>query len=61
MRSAPTVFIDAAHNPAGAVALAQTLQHEFDFRFLVGVISVMAGKDVDGILPRSSRRSTSSW
>ena len=25
MRSAPTVFIDAAHNPAGAAALAQTL------------------------------------
>ncbi len=25
MRSAPTVFIDAAHNPAGATALAQTL------------------------------------
>jgi dihydrofolate synthase / folylpolyglutamate synthase len=50
MRSAPTVFIDAAHNPAGATALAQALQEEFDFRSLVGVISVMADKDVDGIL-----------
>ncbi|MCT7660442.1 bifunctional tetrahydrofolate synthase/dihydrofolate synthase [Mycobacterium deserti] len=50
MRSAPTVFIDAAHNPAGAAALAQTLQEEFDFRHLVGVVSVMADKDVDGIL-----------
>jgi dihydrofolate synthase / folylpolyglutamate synthase len=50
MRSAPTVFIDAAHNPAGAAALAQALQAEFDFRNLVGVISVMADKDVDGIL-----------
>jgi dihydrofolate synthase / folylpolyglutamate synthase len=50
MRSAPTVFIDAAHNPAGAAALAQTLQQEFDFRFLVGIVSVMADKDVDGIL-----------
>jgi dihydrofolate synthase/folylpolyglutamate synthase len=50
MRSAPTVFIDAAHNPAGAVALAETLAGEFDFRFLVGVLSVMADKDVDGIL-----------
>ena len=50
MRSAPTVFIDAAHNPAGAAALAQTLAEEFDFRFLVGVVSVMAEKDVDGIL-----------
>jgi len=50
LRSAPTVFIDAAHNPAGATALAQALAEEFDFRFLVGVLSVMADKDVDGIL-----------
>ena len=50
MRSAPTVFIDAAHNPAGAAALAQTLAGEFDFQTLVGVISVMADKDIDGIL-----------
>ncbi|MCX8557355.1 bifunctional folylpolyglutamate synthase/dihydrofolate synthase [Mycolicibacterium mucogenicum] len=50
MRSAPTVFIDAAHNPAGAAALADALQTEFEFRFLVGVISVMADKDVAGIL-----------
>jgi dihydrofolate synthase/folylpolyglutamate synthase len=26
------------------------LSEEFDFRFLVGVVSVMEGKDVDGIL-----------
>jgi dihydrofolate synthase / folylpolyglutamate synthase len=50
MRSAPTVFVDAAHNPAGAAALAQTLAEEFDFRFLVGVVSVMGDKDVGGIL-----------
>ncbi|MDF2827151.1 MAG: FolC bifunctional protein [Mycobacterium sp.] len=50
MRSAPTVFIDAAHNPAGAAALAAALEQEFDFRYLVGVVSVMADKDVDGIL-----------
>ena len=50
MRSAPTVFIDAAHNPAGAQALAEALAGEFDFRYLVGVISVMGDKDVTGIL-----------
>jgi dihydrofolate synthase / folylpolyglutamate synthase len=50
LRNAPTVFIDAAHNPAGAEALAETLRDEFDFRFLVGVVSVMADKDVAGIL-----------
>src|ERR1700761_4549399 len=50
MRSTPTVLIDAAHNPAGAAALAHTLAGEFDFRYLVGVVSVLADKDVDGIL-----------
>jgi dihydrofolate synthase/folylpolyglutamate synthase len=50
MRSAPTVFIDAAHNPAGAAALTKALADEFDFRHLVGVVSVMGDKDVDGIL-----------
>jgi dihydrofolate synthase/folylpolyglutamate synthase len=50
MRSAPTVFVDAAHNPAGAAALADALATEFDFRFLVGVLSVMGDKDVTGIL-----------
>lgn len=50
IRSAPTVFVDAAHNPAGATALAQTLTEEFDFTYLVGVVSVMGDKDVVGIL-----------
>ncbi|WP_442941913.1 bifunctional tetrahydrofolate synthase/dihydrofolate synthase [Nocardia sp. NBC_00416] len=50
MRNAPTLFIDAAHNPAGAAALAATLTSEFDFRKLVGVVAVLGDKDVDGIL-----------
>jgi dihydrofolate synthase/folylpolyglutamate synthase len=50
VRSAPTVFIDAAHNPAGAAALAAALTTEFDFRYLVGVIGVLGDKDVTGIL-----------
>ncbi len=50
LRSAPTVFVDAAHNPGGADALARALADEFDFRYLVGVVSVLADKDVDGIL-----------
>ncbi|MBN4928096.1 bifunctional folylpolyglutamate synthase/dihydrofolate synthase [Hoyosella rhizosphaerae] len=50
VRAAPTVFLDAAHNPHGAQALARTLQDEFDFRRLIGVVSVMADKDVMGIL-----------
>ena len=50
MRSAPTVFVDAAHNPAGAAALASALSSDFDFRVLVGVLSVMGDKDITGIL-----------
>jgi len=50
MRNSPAVFIDAAHNPAGAQALAAALGEEFEFRFLVGVLSVLDGKDAAGIL-----------
>ncbi|MBF6331556.1 bifunctional tetrahydrofolate synthase/dihydrofolate synthase [Nocardia transvalensis] len=50
MRSAPTIFLDAAHNPAGAQALAATLSDEFDFRKLVGVVAVLSDKDAAGIL-----------
>ncbi len=50
VRNAPTVFLDAAHNPHGAAALAAALTDEFDFRKLVGVVSVMSDKDVGAIL-----------
>ncbi|GAA1010639.1 bifunctional tetrahydrofolate synthase/dihydrofolate synthase [Tsukamurella strandjordii] len=50
VRTAPTVFIDAAHNPHGAQALARTVESEFDFRTLIGVVSVFADKDAVGIL-----------
>lgn len=50
VRPAPTVFIDAAHNPHGARALASALADEFDFRRLIGVIGVLGDKDAAGIL-----------
>jgi len=50
VRSAPTVLLDAAHNPHGARALAAALVEEFDFRRLIAVIGVLADKDVEGIL-----------
>ena len=50
VRNAPTVFLDAAHNPHGAAALAAALGEEFDFRKLVGVVAVMAEKDASGLL-----------
>ncbi|MCF8610978.1 bifunctional folylpolyglutamate synthase/dihydrofolate synthase [Gordonia sp. HY285] len=50
LRNAPSVFIDAAHNPHGAQALAQALASEFDFRRLIGVIGVLGDKDARGLL-----------
>lgn len=50
LRSAPTVFIDAAHNPHGAAALGAALDRDFDFRRLIGVIGVLGDKDARGIL-----------
>lgn len=50
VRSAPTVLLDAAHNPHGARALAATITEEFAFRRLAAVVGVMADKDARGIL-----------
>ncbi|MHA6630797.1 bifunctional folylpolyglutamate synthase/dihydrofolate synthase [Pseudonocardia sichuanensis] len=46
----PTVLTDAAHNPAGARALAAALTTEFRFTRLVGVLGVLRDKDARGIL-----------
>ena len=46
----PTVIVDAAHNPHGAKALALTLQNEFDFESVFGVVAILGDKDVDGFL-----------
>ncbi len=50
VRTAPTVLLDAAHNPAGARATAAALAEAFTLSRLVGVIGCMADKDVEGIL-----------
>jgi dihydrofolate synthase/folylpolyglutamate synthase len=50
LRRSPTVMIDAAHNPHGARAAAEAVQEEFAFSPLIGVMGVMADKDVAGVL-----------
>ena len=50
VRSTPTVFVDAAHNPHGAKALREALTAEFEFRKVVGVVAVLGDKDARGIL-----------
>jgi dihydrofolate synthase/folylpolyglutamate synthase len=50
VRRSPTIVLDAAHNPAGAEATVEALQDSFTFSPLVGVVGVMADKDVEGVL-----------
>ena len=46
----PTIILDAAHNPHGSIALQQTLDSEFTFDEIIGVVGVMGDKDARGIL-----------
>jgi dihydrofolate synthase/folylpolyglutamate synthase len=46
----PTIILDAAHNPHGAKAIAETLQTEFTFDDVTGIVALMADKDALGIL-----------
>ena len=46
----PTLIVDAAHNPHGAHALAQTLANEFDFESIFGVVAILGDKDALGVL-----------
>lgn len=50
VRTSPTVFIDAAHNPHGVEAVVSTLAESFDFSRLVAVVAVLEGKDVTKML-----------
>lgn len=46
----PTIIIDAAHNPHGAKAITETIQNEFTFDEVIGVVAAMGDKDVQGAL-----------
>ena len=46
----PTIILDAAHNPHGAKAIAETMQSEFTFDEVTGIVAVMADMDALGIL-----------
>lgn len=50
VRRDPTVIVDAAHNPAGAAALAAGLGEAFTFGHVIGVLAILGDKDADGIL-----------
>ncbi|MDJ0384692.1 folylpolyglutamate synthase/dihydrofolate synthase family protein [Streptomyces sp. G-G2] len=50
VRRSPTVVLDAAHNPAGALATAEAVTESFGFSRLIGVVAASEGKDVRGVL-----------
>jgi len=50
IRRGPTILLDAAHNPHGAAAAVEAIRDSFTFDPLVGVIGMMADKDVEGML-----------
>jgi dihydrofolate synthase/folylpolyglutamate synthase len=50
VRSAPTILVDAAHNPHGLAATVEALAEEFSFTRLVAVLGVLADKDVPAML-----------
>lgn len=50
VRRSPTVLVDAAHNPHGAAALAESLVDSFDFGAVIALIAMLDGKDAQGFL-----------
>ena len=50
VRTSPTIVLDAAHNPHGATASIEAVQEAFNFSPLIGVVGVMADKDVEEML-----------
>ncbi len=50
VRRSPTVIVDAAHNPAGVVAMRAGLAEAFQLDYLVGVFSAMADKNIEAML-----------
>ncbi|MCL2780079.1 MAG: bifunctional folylpolyglutamate synthase/dihydrofolate synthase [Actinomycetia bacterium] len=50
VRAAPTILLDAAHNPHGMAATVAALAESFDFRRLIGVVGMLADKDARGVL-----------
>ncbi|MFJ3956782.1 bifunctional folylpolyglutamate synthase/dihydrofolate synthase [Arthrobacter sp. NPDC090010] len=50
VRSAPTIIVDAAHNPDGIRVSAEAIQEAFNFSKLVVVLGVLREKDAEEIL-----------
>jgi dihydrofolate synthase/folylpolyglutamate synthase len=50
VRRSPTVLVDAAHNPAGTLALRTALEDSFNFAKIVGVVAILEDKNASLML-----------
>jgi dihydrofolate synthase/folylpolyglutamate synthase len=50
LSKSPRIILDAAHNPHGALSLANALEESFSSPHVVGVVSILGEKDAEGIL-----------
>lgn len=50
VRTSPTVLVDAAHNPHGAIALREAVEESFAFERVIGVFGAMLDKNIEAIL-----------
>lgn len=50
IKTEPALLLDGAHNPAGSQILANALRAEFSDKPLVGLVAVLADKDVAGLI-----------
>ncbi|CAH0257367.1 Dihydrofolate synthase/folylpolyglutamate synthase [Arthrobacter sp. Bi83] len=50
LRTAPTIIVDAAHNPEGIRVSAEAIEEAFSFSKIVAVVGVLKEKDAEEIL-----------
>ncbi|MCI1935054.1 MAG: bifunctional folylpolyglutamate synthase/dihydrofolate synthase [Bifidobacteriaceae bacterium] len=50
VRTSPTIIIDGGHNVQAVTALRKAIEESFDFRQLVGIVSMMGDKQVEEVL-----------
>jgi len=50
--SNPTIILDGAHNPPAMGALANSIEHDFDYEQLILVLGILEDKDIDSIIKR---------
>ncbi len=49
VNNCPLIILDSAHNVEGAQALANFIEKKFKFKNIIGIVGILADKDVEGI------------